>query len=54
VPNTFDPRIWDEKAGGSVSVQDQSGLHREIQDSQGSLERSYFKIRSLKTQIIII
>ena len=34
--HAFTPSPREAKAGGSLSVQGQSGLHREFQDGQGS------------------
>lgn len=31
---TFNPSIWEAGAGGSLRVQEQSGLYSEFQDSQ--------------------
>ena len=49
VAHAFNPSTWEAEAGGSLSVQDQPGLHSEFQDSWSYRETLYQKDGEKKT-----
>lgn len=52
VAHNFNPHTWKAKAGGSLGVQCQPGLHREFQASQGYTMRLVSKQKE-KTKNLI-
>lgn len=46
VAHAFNPSTQESKAGGSLWVQGQQGLHTELQDSQGHTVKPWLKNKS--------
>ena len=53
VAHSFNSSTWEAETGGSLWVQDQPGLHREFQDSQGYVERDCFKQQQLFGSVLV-